>query len=195
MSTVQKPVWLRLTHWLNAVAIVVLTLSGWRIYNASPFFDFSFDRDYTLGGWLGGALLWHFAAMWLLGASFAIYLLANLVGGRLWRQFLPVSPAAVVSDLVAALSGRLVHDDSGRYNAVQKLAYLGVMVLSVLAIASGLVLWKSVQFPLLRTLLGGYDNARVVHFLAMAGFVAFFAVHVVMVALVPKSLLPMIRGR
>lgn len=195
MSTVQKPVWLRLTHWLNAVAIVVLTLSGWRIYNASPIFDFSFDRDFTLGGWLGGALLWHFAAMWLLGASFAIYLLANLFGGRLWRQFFPVSPKAVVSDLVAALSGRLVHDDSGRYNAVQKLAYLGVMALSVLAIASGLVLWKSVQFPLLRTLLGGYDNARVVHFLAMAGFVAFFAVHVVMVAVVPKSLLPMIRGR
>jgi thiosulfate reductase cytochrome b subunit len=190
-----RPLWLRISHWLTALAVILLTLSGWKIYNASPLFGFRFDRDFTIGGWLGGALLWHFAAMWLLFAGFVLYLVMNLVTGRASRQFFPLGPAAVWRDLRAALSGHLLHDDSGRYNAVQKLAYLGVVALLATAIASGLVVWKSVQFPLLRTLLGGYESARVVHFAAMAGLVGFFAVHIVMVALVPKSLWPMIRGR
>jgi thiosulfate reductase cytochrome b subunit len=190
-----RPLWLRLSHWLTAVAVILLTLSGWKIYNASPLFGFRFDRDFTIGGWLGGALLWHFAAMWLLVASFALYLVMNLATGRGLRQFFPLSLPSVWHDLTAAFRGRLVHDDSGRYNAVQKLAYLGVVALLVLAILSGLVVWKSVQFPLLRTLVGGYDSARIVHFAAMAGLVGFFIVHVVMVALVPKSLRTMIRGR
>jgi thiosulfate reductase cytochrome b subunit len=63
--------WVRLTHWLSAVAILVMIASGWRIYDASPLFKFIyFPNALTLGGWLGGALLWHFAAMWLLAASF-----------------------------------------------------------------------------------------------------------------------------
>ena len=61
------PVWVRVTHWLNALAAIVMMLSGWRIYDASPIFHgFTFPPDITLGGWLGGALQWHFAAMWLL---------------------------------------------------------------------------------------------------------------------------------
>ena len=190
-----RPLWLRLSHWLTAVAVILLTLSGWKIYNASPLFGFRFDRDFTIGGWLGGALLWHFAAMWLLVASFALYLVMNLATGRALSQFFPLSPTAVWHDLTAALRGRLGHDDSGRYNAVQKFAYLGVVVLLGIAILSGLVVWKSVQFPLLRSLVGGYDSARLVHFAAMAGLVGFFVVHVVMVVLVPKSLRTMLRGR
>ena len=68
-NAVIHPAWLRLTHWLNAVAVVVLATSGWRIYNAAPFFPFELPRALTLGGWLGGALQWHFAAMWLLVAN------------------------------------------------------------------------------------------------------------------------------
>jgi thiosulfate reductase cytochrome b subunit len=189
------PVWLRATHWLNALAVVVLATSGWRIYNASPLFDFKFAKGITLGGWLGGAIQWHFAAMWLLAANGLVYLLFNAGTGRLARKFFPLSPRVFVADLLAALRGHLSHADPRHYNAVQRAAYLSVIVDAVLLVLSGLVLWKSVQFPLLRELLGGYEIARRVHFFAMAALVAFAAVHLAMVALVPRTLLTIIRGR
>lgn len=189
------PRWLRLTHWLNALAVLVMVTSGWRIYNASPLYDFSFPTSITLGGWLGGALQWHFAAMWFLGINGLIYLMFNLFSGRLKRRFFPVSPRGVLHDLGAALRGKLGHADLGHYNQVQRLAYLFVMLDIAMLVISGLVLWKSVQFPLLRELLGGYEAARHVHFIAMTLLVAFVAVHLVMVALVPKTLLAMIVGR
>ncbi|BCX69187.1 cytochrome b/b6 domain-containing protein [Pseudomonas izuensis] len=189
------PRWLRLTHWLNALAVLVMVTSGWRIYNASPLFDFSFPKSITLGGWLGGALQWHFAAMWFLVINGFAYLLINLLSGRLKRRFFPVSPKGVLHDLWSALRGKLGHADLSHYNQVQRLAYLFVMVDITLLVISGLVLWKSVQFPLLRELLGGYEAARYVHFIAMSLLVAFVAVHLVMVALVPKTLVAMIVGR
>jgi len=189
------PAWLRLTHWLNAIAVIVMVTSGWRIYDASPIFGFSFPTKVTLGGWLGGALQWHFAAMWLLVANGLIYLACNLFSGRLRRQFFPLTARQFAADFLAALRGRLAHDDPRHYNAVQRAAYLFVMLDIVLMVASGLVLWKSVQFPLLRELLGGYETARRVHFFAMSALVGFFVVHVVMVALVPRTLIAMLRGR
>lgn len=189
------PLWLRLTHWLNATAVLLLVGSGWRIYNATQFFDFAIPRGITLGGWLGGALQWHFAAMWLLFANGILYLLINLFSGRLRRQFFPIMPRQVLLDLGAALRGKLAHADPRHYNSVQRLAYVFVMLDSLALVLSGLVLWKSVQFPLLRELLGGYEAARRVHFFAMASLCGFIVVHVVMVALVPRTLLAMLRGR
>jgi len=188
------PAWLRTTHWLNAVAVVILAMSGWRIYNAAPFFDFIIPSEITLGGWLGGAIQWHFAAMWLLAANGLVYLLCNAGTGRLLRKFFPLSPRAVIADLAAALRGRLSHEDLSHYNAVQRMAYLFVIIDAVLLVLSGLVLWKSVQFPVLRELMGGYEAARRVHFFAMAALVAFVIAHLAMVALVPRTLLAMIRG-
>ena len=190
-----QPAWVRITHWINALAAVLMVLSGWRIYNASPIFAFRFPPSITLGGWLGGALQWHFAAMWLLAVNGLVYLALNILTGRVRRRFWPLSAREFLSDLRAALRGRLSHDDLSHYNAVQKLAYLGASALLVLLVLSGLVIWKSVQFPLLRELMGGFDSARVVHFLAMSGLVVFFVVHVTMVALVPRTLWAMIRGR
>ncbi|MCC6708446.1 MAG: cytochrome b/b6 domain-containing protein [Gammaproteobacteria bacterium] len=192
-ATPIHPRWLRVTHWINALAVVLLVMSGWRIYNASPFFDFRIPREVTLGGWLGGALLWHFAAMWLLVVNGVVYLSCNVMSGRLWRKFLPLSPRAIVTDLLGALRGQLSHADARHYNAVQRAAYLFVMLDAVLLVVSGLVLWKSVQLPVLRELLGGYESARRVHFIAMAAMVAFAAVHLTMVALVPRTLVTMIR--
>ena len=189
------PVWLRVTHWLNAIAVVILAMSGWRIYNAAPFFDFQFVKVITLGGWLGGAIQWHFAAMWLLAVNGLLYLSLNLVTGRLRVKFFPLSLWAVIADLFAALRGKLPHADLSRYNAVQRAAYLFVMCDGVLLVLSGLVLWKSVQFPVLREILGGYETARRIHFFAMSVLGIFVAVHLVMVALVPRSLVTMIRGR
>ena len=194
-GAVIHPLWLRLTHWLNAVAVMLLATSGWRIYNAAPFFPFELPRALTLGGWLGGALQWHFAAMWLLLANGVLYLLINIASGRLRRQFFPLSPGALLHDLAAALRGKLAHADPRHYNMVQRAAYLFVMLDCIVLVLSGLVLWKSVQFPLLRELLGGYESARRVHFVAMAALVGFVVVHLVMVALVPRTLLAMLRGR
>lgn len=194
-GAVIHPAWLRLTHWLNAVAVVLLASSGWRIYNAAPFLPFELPRALTLGGWLGGALQWHFAAMWLLLANGALYLLINIISGRLRRQFFPLSPGALLRDMSAALRGKLAHADPRHYNMVQRAAYLFVMLDCIVLVLSGLVLWKSVQFPLLRELLGGYESARRVHFFAMAALVGFVTVHLVMVALVPRTLLAMLRGR
>ncbi|SDC94494.1 cytochrome b/b6 domain-containing protein [Paraburkholderia lycopersici] len=191
-----QPIWLRITHWLNALAAFVMMFSGWRIYDASPVFaGFAIPTSITLGGWLGGALQWHFAAMWLLFFNGLVYLSLNLATGRWRTKFFPLSAHAVMHDLCAALKGHLSHADRSRYNAVQKLAYLVAIADLVVLVLSGLVIWKSVQFPLLRELLGGYDRARVVHFCAMALLAAFVLVHVTMVALVPRSLLTMLRGR
>jgi thiosulfate reductase cytochrome b subunit len=190
-----QPGWLRLTHWVNVIAVVIMVMSGWRIYNAAPLFAFEFPPAVTLGGWLGGAIQWHFAAMWLLVANGLLYLLCGLTSGRLRRQLLPLRPRQVWRDFTAALKGRLSHDTTGRYNAVQKAAYLFVIADLILIVLSGLVVFKPVQFPHLRALMGDFDNARIVHFVAMAALVGFVFVHVVMALLVPRTIVAMVRGR
>ena len=188
------PLVVRVTHWLNAVAIVCLIMSGWQIYNASPLFGFSFPRWATLGGWLGGAIAWHLAAMWLLLASGLVYLGYGIVGRHFMRSFLPIRPSAVWRDLREALSFRLVHR-LGAYNAVQRLFYVAVLLLGVLAVLSGLGLWKPVQFQDMVGLMGGYEVVRRIHFVAMAGIVGFLVVHLALVAIVPSTLWAMITGR
>ena len=189
------PVWVRITHWLNAVAMLLMIGSGWQIYNASPLFDFSFSRSITIGGWLAGALQWHFAAMWLLAVNGAIYLILGFATGRFRRKLWPISPRAVVADGIAALKGKLSHEDLSVYNAVQKLLYAGVILAGVVVVLSGLSIWKPVQLQWLTALFGGYDAARYVHFFAMAAIVGFLVVHVALALLVPKSLRAMIAGR
>jgi thiosulfate reductase cytochrome b subunit len=189
------PLWVRVTHWVNAVAIVMMIGSGWQIYNASPLFAFRFPSDITIGGWLAGALLWHFAAMWLLVGNGILYVALGVATGRFRRKLLPLRPSDVLADLRAALTGRLAHDDLSVYNAVQKLLYLGVIVAGIVIVASGLAIWKPVQLWWLTGSLGGYEAARIVHFLAMAAIAAFVTIHVVMALLVPTSLRAMIRGR
>lgn len=190
-----QPAWVRAWHWINVLAVLIMVTSGWRIYNASPIFDFRFDDDLTLGGWLGGALQWHFAGMWLLFANGLFYLVGNIATGRLRTRFFPITVSALVTDSSAALRGRLTHTDPRHYNSIQKIAYLFAILDIVLLIVSGLALWKPVQFPVLSTLFGGYELTRRVHFFSMAGLMAFVVVHVLMVIIVPRTLLTMIRGR
>ena len=194
-AKVIQPAWVRILHWINAVAMVVMIMSGWMIYNASPLFGFNFPRAITLGGWLGGALLWHFAAMWLLMVNGLIYLLLGFLSGRFRKKLLPISPGGVISDTKAALTFKLVHDDLTNYNQVQKLLYAGIIIVGVLIVLSGLTIWKPVQLQYLTALFGGYDLARYVHFICMAAIVAFLVVHIVLAVLVPKSLRAMIIGR
>src|SRR5215468_2840402 len=163
--------YVRITHWINALATLIMVGSGWQIYNASPLFGFTFPKAITLGGWLAGGLLWHFAAMWLLLMNGAVYVTAGL------------------------MTGRLSHGELGRYNTVQKLVYTCVLLTGVVIIASGFALWKPVQLKGLAALFGRYEGARLVHFFAMSVIVLFLVIHVVMTLLVPKSLRAMIRGR
>ena len=189
------PFWVRLTHWINAVAMVLMIASGLEIYNASPLFPFVFPPAITLGGWLAGALLWHFAAMWLLAVNGLLYVVLGIVTGRFRRKLVPIRPGEVLADARAALTGTLAHDDLAVYNAVQKLLYLGIILVGVVIVLSGLAIWKPVQLQELTALFGGYEAARYVHFFAMAAIVGFLVVHIVMSFLVPKSLRAMIMGR
>jgi thiosulfate reductase cytochrome b subunit len=194
-AKVIQPAWVRALHWTNAFAMVLMIMSGWQIYNASPLFDFRFSSSITLGGWLGGALLWHFAAMWLLMVNGLIYLVLGFVTGRFRKKLLPITPEGVISDTKAALTGKLSHEDLTKYNQVQKLLYAGIIVIGILIVLSGLAIWKPVQLQYLTALFGGYDAARYVHFFCMAAIVAFMVVHVALALLVPKSLRAMIIGR
>jgi thiosulfate reductase cytochrome b subunit len=194
-DTIIHPRWVRICHWINALAIVVMIGSGWQIYNASPLFGFTFPGSITLGGWLAGALLWHFAAMWVFVLNGIIYVTLGILTGRFRRKLLPIRPAEVMSDVRAALTFTLAHDDLSHYNAVQKLLYSGVILAGIVIVLSGLSIWKPVQFQELTTLFGGYDTARYVHFFAMAAIVGFLVVHIALALIVPKSLRAMVTGR
>ena len=205
-AVVLHPPVVRITHWLNAVAIIIMIGSGWRIYNWEPLFGFQFPVWMTFGGWpdvsqhwhneegLAGALQWHFAAMWLLFLNLLVYLAYGLISGHFRRAFLPIWPQEVVRDLRAALCDHLAHK-LGERNAVQKAMYAGVVTVIILTVLSGLSIWKPVQFQELTALFGGYDAARYVHFFCMAAIVSFIAVHLTLTMLVPKVLPPMITGR
>ena len=189
------PAWVRITHWINALAVLVMIGSGWEIYNASPLFGFRFPGSITLGGWLAGALLWHFAAMWVLAINGLVYLALGFLTGRFRRKLLPIRPGEVVADVKAALTFRLSHDDISVYNSVQRLLYVGVILAGVVIVLSGLAIWKPIQLQELTAVFGGYDAARYVHFFAMAAIAGFLVVHVLLALIVPKSLKAMVTGR
>jgi len=193
-----QPLWVRLVHWINAVAIFMMIGSGWQIFNAAPMpllKDLHFPSYITLGGWLGGALQWHFAAMWLLMVNGLVYLALGFITGRFRKKLLPISASGVIGDTKAALTGKLSHADLTTYNQVQKLLYAGIIVVGIVIVLSGLSMWKPVQLQYLTAIFGGYDFARYVHFACMALIVAFLVIHILLALLVPKSLRAMIVGK
>jgi len=189
------PLIVRVTHWVNALAILIMVTSGWRIYNASPLFPFRFPNEITLGGWLAGALQWHFAAMWLLVLNGLVYVTYGIVSGHFRRKLLPLWPRAVLHDVLEAFRGKLVHDDLSRYNAAQRAAYLAIIFCLIVLVFTGLAIWKPVQFQEVAAIMGGYEGARFLHFGAMALMVFIVLVHILMVILVPRSFPTMITGR
>jgi thiosulfate reductase cytochrome b subunit len=200
------PIATRITHWLMALAIVVLIGSGWRIYNSSPIFGFTFPEWATLGGdvdqalalhndpGVASAIAWHFAAMWLLAASYLGFMLWNIVSGHFRRDFLPVGPVSFWRDFSAAIRFKLDHR-LGEYNVVQRVAYWGVLGSVAMMLLSGITIWKPVQTYPLEILFGGFQGARVVHFLFMTAIAVFIAIHVALVILVPKTFVAMTLGK
>lgn len=165
------PLWVRLCHWTNAAVFAVMLTSGWQIYNADPFWVDRFPRYLTLGGSLPGALLWHFAGMWLLAANGAVALILLVASGRLRRLYLT---------------------PGGGRGRLQRTAYLGVLALLALIILSGLSIWKPVQLQWLTQAFGGYQAARQAHFICMALLATFVAGHVSLALLSPRLLAAML---
>ena len=187
------PLFIRLTHWVGAVAMICMIASGWQIYNASPILPFVFPASLTLGGWLAGAIAWHLASMWVLIADGALYLAYGLASGHFRRDFFPITPGTLAHDVWRALRFRLDHR-LGHYNAVQKLLYAGVLAVALLTVAAGRSIWKPVQLGWLTGLFGGYPTARAIHFGLMCAIVAFLLVHVVLALLFPSTLVSMVTG-
>ena len=203
----QRHSWIvRLAHWTMAIAIIIMIMSGWRIYDDVPIFPFQFPFWLTLGGnkfvatttsndWgTGNSIAIHFAGMWLLLVGFLTFVLNGVLTGHFRRDFLPLTPARFFRDFIAAATFRLQHH-LGEYNAVQKAFYWGAMAAVTVMIASGLAIWKPVQFGWLAWVFGGFDTARIVHFVFMAAIVGFMLVHVALVILVPKTFVAMTLGR
>ena len=200
------PIVTRICHWLMALAIMILIGSGWRIYNASPIFDFTFPEAFTIGGdveaalalhndpGVASAIAWHFAAMWLLAISYLGFMLWNTLSGHFWRDFLPVGPVLFWRDFVAAATFKLRHR-LGEYNVVQRVAYWGALFSVAMMLLSGIAIWKPVQTYPLETLFGGFQGARIVHFVFMTAIALFIVIHVALVILVPKTFVAMTLGR
>ncbi len=189
------PLVVRVCHWANALAVLIMITSGWAIYDASPLFHWNFPYQITLGGWLAGALQWHFAGMWLFAINGLVYLVYGVTSGHFRRKLLPITPAAVMHDIGEALRGRLAHSDLSVYNAAQRAAYAALILLLIVMIATGLVMWKPVQFYWLGQFIGDYEGARLLHFFSMAAIAFIVFVHVVMVILVPRTFPTMFTGR
>jgi thiosulfate reductase cytochrome b subunit len=200
------PLAVRISHWCMALAIVLLIGSGWRIYNSAPIFGFTFPDWFTLGGdgddalalhndpGVASAIGWHFAAMWLLLVSYLGFMLWNLFNGHFRRDFLPIGPKSFIRDFIAAATFRLQHR-LGEYNVVQRVAYWVALGSVAMMLLSGVAIWKPVQTYPLEALFGGFQGARIVHFLFMSVIVGFIVVHVALVILVPKTFIAMTRGR
>jgi thiosulfate reductase cytochrome b subunit len=189
------PLPVRIMHWINAVAIFIMIGSGWKIYDDDIIFSFlRFPESVVIGKWAQYGLEWHFFGMWIFVLNGLAYLSCGIATGRFRRKLFPISLREAFVTIGEALRFRLRHDDLTHYNAVQKLLYLGVMVVGILIVLSGLALWKPVQFSELASLFGSFQNIRLVHFFCMAAIVAFIVVHVTLALLVPQSLLAMLTG-
>jgi len=189
------PLPVRIMHWLNALAMILMILSGWKIYNDEVLFGWlHFPEWMTLGGEAQGALQWHFFAMWLLMINGLFYLGYGISTGRFRRKMFPIWPSEILSNVRDALRFNLAHDDITHYNAVQKLLYVGIITVIIVQVLSGLVVWKPIQLSELATLFYDFQGARLVHFIGMALIVGFLIVHVALALLVPKTIGAMISG-
>src|SRR3954463_4101456 len=172
------PLALRIMHWVNALAMILMIASGWEIYNDEVIFGWlHFPHWLTIGGGAEGALQWHFAAMWLLMINGLCYLAYGLATGRFRRKLLPIWPCELIATVRDALRFKLAHDDITHYNAVQKLLYVGVIVVIAIQVISGWAIWKPIQLSELVQLFYDFQGARLAHFIGMAAIVAFIVVH------------------
>ena len=189
------PLPIRVMHWINAVTMIVMIGSGWKIYNDEVLFGWlHFPEAVTIGRWAQHGLQWHFFGMWILAINGLAYFAYCIATGRFRRMLLPIRWSELIATIKDALRLHLAHDDPTKYNTVQKLLYVGVLAAGIMIVISGLAIWKPVQFSELLALFGSFQNARLVHFLCMTAIVAFVVVHVTLALLVPRTLVAMVTG-
>ncbi len=179
------PVVVRITHWVNFFALLIMVTSGLKIYNASPIFgDVTLPTLFTYGG-LAYARQYHFFAMWIFFINGAIWVLFNLLSRRARKATLfgKQDIKSVLPMIKYYLRLQKQHPFFTKYNALQKLAYTSVIALGIGIVLSGISIYWPVQFGFVRAMFGGYDIARFFHFVFMASFVLFFVGHIVMVTL------------
>jgi Ni/Fe-hydrogenase b-type cytochrome subunit len=188
----EHPTAIRITHWVNAISLFVMVTSGLRIFRAFPSFGpkipekilIDVPKSLTLGGWLGGALQWHFTFMWLFASSGIFYVVYQIASGH-YRTLLftrrDVSGVWPMARHYFFFGPK--PQQTGQYNALQKLAYTSAVGLGALSLLTGIVLYKPAQFSWLAFLFGGFHLTRIWHFAAMCGFLAFIPGHLIMVAL------------
>ncbi len=186
---------IRIMHWLNAVAMVVMITSGWGIYDDYVIVKgFAFPDYARLGGWAAESLLWHFAGMWLLMLNGFAYLVYGLATGRFRDRLLPIRLGDIVTTVRETLRFKIAHEDLTKYNAVQKLLYIVAILAGISQVVTGFAIWKPMQLSWIVTLLGGFQSARIIHFLGMSVLVGFLLVHVALALLVPRTLWAMLAG-
>ena len=188
----EHPFLVRLCHWINSVSLLVLIASGLRIFRAFPSFGpkipqvdlVNIPKQLTLGGWLGGALQWHFTFIWIYMVTGALYI-AYEIFSRNYRQvlFMPRDIRGVWPMAKHYFFFGRKPELNEPYNPLQKLAYTSAIGLGVLSVLTGLVLYRPVQFSFLAVLMGGFHYARIWHFAVMVGFLSFIGGHLVMVLL------------
>ena len=192
----RHPLWVRLAHWVVAGAFVALAVSGTGILLALPRLFWGETGANDAPAWLvlplpvnthqtGWGRNLHLLAAWIFVVTGLLYLVANLLGGRLYRRLLPDRDQLGPRHLLAELRDHLRHEPAAagavRYNALQKLAYLAVIVvLAPAMLLSGLTMSPAVTtaYPELFTLFGGRQSARTIHFLAACLLVLFLLVHI-----------------
>ncbi len=185
----------RIMHWINALAMIVMIGSGWGIYDDSVIFNgVWFPHWARLGGWAAESLLWHFAFMWVLALNGLAYLAYGIGTGRFRRRLLPIRPREVIETVRETLRFHLAHEDLTVYNAVQKILYIVVILAGILQVVTGLAVWKPVQLGWLVDLFGGFQGARLFHFAGMSVIALFLVVHVALAVLVPRTLVSMVTG-
>ncbi len=186
---------IRVMHWANAAAMLVMITSGWGIYDDDVVIKgLHVPQFLRLGDWAAPSLNYHFAGMWLLAANGLCYLCYGLVTGRLRERLLPIRLRDLIRTVNDTLHFRIAHEDITVYNAVQKVLYIVVILAAISQVGTGLAIWKPVQLSGLVWLLGGFQSARVIHFLGMSVIVGFLVVHVAVSLLVPSTLWAMLTG-
>jgi thiosulfate reductase cytochrome b subunit len=189
------PLAVRIMHWINATAMIIMILSGWGIYNDYVIVrGLRFPEYLRLGDWAVPSLQWHFAGMWLLALNGLAYLAYGVITGRLRERMLPIRIQELVRTVRDTLHFKIEHEDLTVYNAVQKVLYLIVILAGVSQVVTGLFIWKPIQFSSAVALLGGFQSLRIAHFLGMSVIVGFLLVHVALSLLVPKTLWAMLTG-
>lgn len=194
----KHPLVIRWAHWINFPVLAIMIWSGLLIYWANgvyrlgwgdttllKFFPKSFYEALKIPFRLAEGMAFHFAFMWLFLINGFLYVAYTIISGE-WRHLVPQRKSfreawqVLLHDLHIRNTAPPIE---GKYNAAQRIAYTAIVLMGFGSIFSGLAIYKPVQFGWLCTLCGGYEGARIIHFVLTIGYCLFFLIHIIQVVL------------